>query len=239
MKCENCQTEITKKYGSGRFCGSKCARGFSTKEKRSLINQKVSQKLKFETYERNCLNCDKFFTTQTKNKKCCSRKCGCIVRSKNPAYLAKLSEAQIKSNIEGKNKITKRSIRCYYNFKNTSIRCDSKTEYACIDYFITKLNAIEIERCNFKLSYEYNNKLRNYIPDFKITTEKGTYIVECKSIFKITEEVKNSKSWSMYYDTIPMKKEILKKYCLDNNFIDFFFTKDLHRYFYDKCNPLK
>jgi len=42
MNCENCQDEHEGTYGSGRFCSSKCARGFSTKEKRSLINEKVS-----------------------------------------------------------------------------------------------------------------------------------------------------------------------------------------------------
>ena len=45
MKCENCQLENDGKYGSGRFCSSKCARGFSTKEKRKKINDIVSKKL--------------------------------------------------------------------------------------------------------------------------------------------------------------------------------------------------
>ena len=44
--CENCKNEHDGQYGSGRFCSSKCARGFSTKEKRSLINEKVSKKSK-------------------------------------------------------------------------------------------------------------------------------------------------------------------------------------------------
>jgi hypothetical protein len=46
MNCENCEDEHKGTYGSGRFCSSKCARGFSTKEKRSLINAKVSILLK-------------------------------------------------------------------------------------------------------------------------------------------------------------------------------------------------
>lgn len=43
--CENCQGEHAGSYGSGRFCSSKCARGFSTKEKRKEINEKVSKTL--------------------------------------------------------------------------------------------------------------------------------------------------------------------------------------------------
>ena len=45
-KCENCNVEHNGTYGSGRFCSSKCARGYSTKEKRVEINIKVSEKLK-------------------------------------------------------------------------------------------------------------------------------------------------------------------------------------------------
>jgi hypothetical protein len=44
--CENCNFTITKNYGSGRFCSTKCARGFSTKNKRLEINDKVSKTLK-------------------------------------------------------------------------------------------------------------------------------------------------------------------------------------------------
>ncbi len=44
-KCENCEEEHGGEYGSGRFCSNKCARGFSTKANRSLINEKVRIKL--------------------------------------------------------------------------------------------------------------------------------------------------------------------------------------------------
>jgi 5-methylcytosine-specific restriction endonuclease McrA len=46
MKCENCGSEHEGSYGSGRFCSSKCARGFSTKNSREDINEKVRQKLR-------------------------------------------------------------------------------------------------------------------------------------------------------------------------------------------------
>lgn len=45
MFCENCKITHSGDYGSGRFCCVKCARGFSSKNKRSEINYKVSQKL--------------------------------------------------------------------------------------------------------------------------------------------------------------------------------------------------
>lgn len=43
--CENCNLEHPGTYGSGRFCNSKCARGFATKAKRAEINQCTSQTL--------------------------------------------------------------------------------------------------------------------------------------------------------------------------------------------------
>lgn len=42
-RCENCNLKIEENYGSGRFCGSKCARSFSTKASRAEINKKVSK----------------------------------------------------------------------------------------------------------------------------------------------------------------------------------------------------
>lgn len=43
--CENCASTLTVNYGSGRFCSVQCARGFSTKNKRSEISKKVSDTL--------------------------------------------------------------------------------------------------------------------------------------------------------------------------------------------------
>ena len=46
MICENCEAIHSGEYGSGRFCSSKCARGFSTKNSRKDISRKVSETLK-------------------------------------------------------------------------------------------------------------------------------------------------------------------------------------------------
>jgi 5-methylcytosine-specific restriction endonuclease McrA len=46
MICEYCKEEHDGEYGSGRFCNSKCARGFSTKAKRKDINKNLSEKMK-------------------------------------------------------------------------------------------------------------------------------------------------------------------------------------------------
>ena len=45
MQCEDCSKEHDGQYGSGRFCNVKCARTFSTRAKRSIINEQVSKTL--------------------------------------------------------------------------------------------------------------------------------------------------------------------------------------------------
>lgn len=56
MKCENCEKDHDGSYGSGRFCSSKCARGFATKIKRAEINEKIKNISSFH-----CDICDKNF----------------------------------------------------------------------------------------------------------------------------------------------------------------------------------
>lgn len=56
MICEYCEKEHNGFYGSGRFCSNHCAKGFSSKEKRELINKKISEKLK-KIPDRFCSKC--------------------------------------------------------------------------------------------------------------------------------------------------------------------------------------
>lgn len=75
MNCENCGIAHDGSYGSGRFCSSKCARGFSTKAKRKEINEKVSKKLSPAPYRKICPNCGTEFETKRKKQKVCSAVC--------------------------------------------------------------------------------------------------------------------------------------------------------------------
>lgn len=62
MICENCSVIHNGKYGSGRFCSSKCSRSYSTKINREEINKKVSRTLK-NNYQ------DKEFKIKMQNRK--------------------------------------------------------------------------------------------------------------------------------------------------------------------------
>ncbi len=87
MKCEYCFNEHNGGYASGRFCNNKCSSGFSTKNNRIHINQKVSKtlkgrpspfkgKCKTERISKKCLGCDiEFITTKQQNQRWCSKKC--------------------------------------------------------------------------------------------------------------------------------------------------------------------
>ena len=90
MICENCKLEIKEKYGSGRFCSSKCARCFSTKNIKRykvIICKKCNNEFEVPKRSRKsnicdncnksikeCLNCNELFLS-IKNKKCCCKKC--------------------------------------------------------------------------------------------------------------------------------------------------------------------
>lgn len=68
MICENCEKEYLIIYGSGRFCCEKCARSFSTKNKRLEINKAVSEKLKGKKFDLKN-NTNKRYTLKRKIKK--------------------------------------------------------------------------------------------------------------------------------------------------------------------------
>lgn len=51
--CERCGADHDGSYGSGRFCSTKCARGFSTASSREAINKRVSEKLQTKLIDTN------------------------------------------------------------------------------------------------------------------------------------------------------------------------------------------
>ena len=72
MDCENCERQHDGSYGSGRFCSSKCARGFATKGKRADINQRVSRKLQ---KEKHCNFCKEVWWSEPGGRYHAGRRC--------------------------------------------------------------------------------------------------------------------------------------------------------------------
>jgi hypothetical protein len=101
MKCKNCnQNDAIKysKYTNGEFCSNFCARGFSTKNKREQINNKISLKLKGRTTAKKinkiCPECNSDFYVFKKNNK--QIYCSTVCSKKSFVYRNKVSKNQLK-----------------------------------------------------------------------------------------------------------------------------------------------
>jgi hypothetical protein len=230
MLCKNCNINESVKYSkytTGEFCSRNCARGFSSKEKRLEINKTVSKSLKgrgngnIKIICKNCLF--EFETTWNRRDNLfCSHSCSAIYRSLQPEYIEKLSIKRIESIIGGN--VNNYGTKMTYVFNDINIKCDSKIEYSCLDFFV-KSGATEIERCNFYITYLDGEKIRRYNPDFKIKIDSIIYIVEAKSYMTI--KTVNEK-WRMYNELSVLKKKALEQYCEQNNYKSFWFTKDIN-----------
>jgi len=163
--CENCKKEHNGLYGSGRFCSSKCARGFSTKEKRSLINEKVSKKRKENAHndiEKICPACNKKYTIHWNKRyqQACSRKCAKTILRNNPEYINKL-----KTNAGGYREKGGRGKQGWYR----EIYCNSSWELAYVIYCYDHNIIIKRNKEGFK--YRFDNNVYKFYPDFIINNE--------------------------------------------------------------------
>lgn len=94
--CDYCGKKHSGSYGSGRFCNEKCARGYSTKDKREVINKKVSERMKGrmiggipgrkrrKLIRKKCPICNHNFSTRKVEQELCSKRCSSIKGGRNP-----------------------------------------------------------------------------------------------------------------------------------------------------------
>lgn len=209
MKCEKCNKEHDGKYGSGRFCSRQCANSRNLSKETYI---KIGQKLRKEAVNC-CLSCD----SKTKNKRFCSIVCS------NDYNRDVFSIKRIEAIKQGKTNF--KSIKCVFRFDDKDVRCDSKIEYSCLDYFIRKYEIIDVQRCDFSIEYFYKNKKHRFLPDFIIKTKDKEFIVEAKSF--VSSKNLNDK-WHFYNETSLIKKSALIDFCSKNNKEPFWFTKDLN-----------
>jgi hypothetical protein len=113
MNCLNCEKLHLGEYGSGKFCSMKCARSFSTKNKRKEINKKVSIRMtgkklsdehkknielstnfnRKQKVSKHCVACNKQLICNPSDKrKYCSRKCWIDCVEQNKTSLASYSK---------------------------------------------------------------------------------------------------------------------------------------------------
>lgn len=78
-------------YGSGRFCSTKCARGFSTKYRRNEINEKIQATLTGSGHDDvkiKCLKCDNelYVKWNRRNQKFCNVSCSSSYHMADKSY---------------------------------------------------------------------------------------------------------------------------------------------------------
>lgn len=184
--CENCGNQHNGSYGSGRFCCSKCARSFSTKNKRLEINVKVSSKLKNRyknTSPRYCPVCGKLLPLGTRiSRKTCSQNCSKIYKSQlSKAFYSKNKDILIKNGFKGGyRKGSSKGKSGYYK----GIWCDSSYELVYLIYNLDHGN--DIIRNTDKFPYVYNCKKHFYYPDFRVNNK----LVEIKNFWTELVQVK-------------------------------------------------
>lgn len=162
--CENCGKEHDGTYGSGRFCSTKCSRGFSTKVKRKEINEKVSESIKNRLtkgeyvgfakptkmkIELICKGCNSTFYSKKHNQSYCSTAC---VHEYHMPIIGRNGGGPRDGAGRGK------------SGKYKNIWCDSSYELAWVIYNLE--HSIKFERNREGYSYEFNGKKHTYYPDF-------------------------------------------------------------------------
>lgn len=208
MNCEKCKKEHDGKYGSGRFCSLQCA---NSRHLSKEMYVEIGRQLRKEPTS--CLSCG----SKTKNKKFCNAVCS------NDYNRDLLSIKRIEAIRQGKTNF--KSIKCIFRFADKNIRCDSKIEYSCLDYFVRKYEIIDVQRCDFSIEYIYKNKKHRFLPDFVIKTKDKEFVVEAKS-FVSSKNL--NKKWHFYNETSILKKAALITFCSRNEKEPFWFTKNLN-----------
>lgn len=221
MNCKDCNKKISKRAKRCNRCNLIFQYSNSNRAKRvstSLLGTK--HKTKRNLKERRifvCKICKNNYKSIHEKSTCGNKECGRISNSL----------ARIEAIKNGKVNNSKRYI---YKFNNKSLRCDSKIEYACLNYFLSHYKVLDISRCDFSIEYNMKGKIRRFLPDFKITVfPNNIFIVEAKSTMGMKS---TNEKWHMYNETQPYKKEALIKFCKENNYSYFWFTKNLHEKFY-------
>lgn len=198
--CENCKSKHDGTYGSGRFCSSKCARGFSTKAKRKEINEKVSKKLKGNILQLICNECGKEFEVSwgRRNQKFCSSLCSGRFTlkkihekiRKNPKWWSKIQkESYRKGNNYVAGGITK-----WYNYKDIKVQGTYELRTCKIlDNWKEKRKIKDWEYTKDRIEYiGLDKEKHNYLLDFKIfeNNNGSFYYIETKGYEKPNDKLK-------------------------------------------------
>lgn len=220
--CENCGIEHSAEYGSGRFCSSRCARGFSTKKNRKEINKKVSTKLTGFGHlpvTLVCKYCGKEFKKPWSKRKtvCCSIKCDRNLRWLNDDFRFEFGKTISKIRANGNFKFSFNNKKSNFVFNDMEIRCDSDLERKGLVKIIEKYKVKILSRSGLFITYIFENKKHTFNPDFIFETDSGhRFILECKT--RISKNSTNKNVRPYYFLTNESKKMAMIEYANANNY---------------------
>ncbi len=199
--CENCKVQYDGSYGSGRFCTSKCARGFSTKNKRNEINEKISKTLTGKgngPVDLTCSYCNKPFTIswRKRHQKYCSRSCSgkdlpieSRIRISNKMKVINSGE---NNPMFGKSPKNVKRIKVYsekhLGDKEFYVRSSYEVSYVELLNNDSNVKSFKYEPIEYKTLYIQNGKNRTYQPDFYVTENQKEYVTEVKAEWQKNSE---------------------------------------------------
>jgi hypothetical protein len=207
MKCENCGCKHDGSYGSGRFCSTKCSRGFSTKAKRKEINEKVSKSLKEKSHfhgklkkkeiyhEIVCKGCKTTFSTLNINQKYCSKICvsrySCIGITKSDETKLNMKLGVLKSYKNGR-KVFGGTTK-WYKYKNIKVQGTYELRTCKIlDKWKKEKKIKDWEYTNDRVQYiGIDKKKHTYLLDFKVLeNDNSFYYLETKGWEDVNDKLK-------------------------------------------------
>jgi hypothetical protein len=195
--CENCGILHFVDYGSGRFCSSFCSRSFSTKNKRSEINEKLRKKFSLKIKEKICLKCGKKyeFKRDRKTQKYCSRSCNSSEVNKGKKISdetkTKISDSVKNSYIKGKSVSGGRTK--WYQYKDIKVQGSFEIRTCIILDKLKEIKEIyDWEYTKDRITYiGEDGKIHTYIIDFKVFySETNFYYLETKGYLTNKDVIK-------------------------------------------------
>lgn len=177
MHCYHCNNSHDGSFGSGKYCSKSCANSrIHSQETKTKISKSLQKCSNEQSYKLICSICEIEFFNKNKRRLTCSSVCQRQLISKNSKTTRTLNNTKL----GGARINSGKSISGWYK----GIYCNSTYELAFLIYHIE--NNISIQRCDFYLEYEFQNKIHKYYPDFivdnKIYEIKGR--IDSKALAK-------------------------------------------------------
>jgi hypothetical protein len=217
-ECENCKELHEGFFGSGRFCGLKCSRSFSTRNKRQDINEKIKEKLTLPKIDKICLNCGKEYLARRgkENQKYCSRSCNSANVNKgkkmNGEERKRISEG-VKNNYTGGKKVYGGRTK-WYTYKNIKVQGTFELRTCIIlDKLKENREIYDWDYTEDRITYlENDGSAHTYLLDFKIfTSKKEFYYLETKGYVTEKDLLKWMETRKKYRLDVWFYKEIRNK----------------------------